>query len=111
MRMSRGQTPVKKDFVNVGFNPDNIRWQADGSLYTAGQGAPTPERIRECLNKFCADATTNVSKIDPQTLQVQVMVHDANSQDFISSTVGLRVGNEIWIGSSHSDRIARYPVK
>jgi hypothetical protein len=111
LRMSRGQTPVKKDIVNVGFNPDNIRFQADGSLYTAGQGAPTPERIRECLNKFCDDATTNVSRIDPETLQVQVLVHDANSQDFVSSTVGLRVGNEIWIGSSHSDRIARYPVK
>jgi hypothetical protein len=42
---------------------------------------------------------------------VQVVVHDGNSQDFVSSTVGLRVGNEIWIGSSHADRIARYPVK
>jgi hypothetical protein len=110
MRLSRGQTPAKKDLVDVDFHPDNIRWQADGSLYTAGQGAPTPQRISECLNKFCADATTNVARIDPQTLKVQRIVRDSNKEQFISSTTGLQIGKEIWIGTSHSDRIARYPM-
>ena len=110
MRMSRGQTPAKKDFVEVGFHPDNIRWQADGSLYTAGQGASTPQRISECLNKFCADATTNVTRIDPQTMKAQQIIRDSNKEQFISSTTGLQVGKEIWIGTSHSDRIARYPM-
>jgi hypothetical protein len=110
MRMSRGQTPVKKEFVDLDFNPDNIRWQADGSLYTTGQGAPTPQRIGECLRKFCADATTNVARIDPQTLKVQSLIRDTNKENFVSSTVGLRVGNEIWLGTSHSDRVARYPA-
>jgi hypothetical protein len=111
MRMSRGQSSVKKDFVTLDFRPDNIRWQADGSLYAAGQGAPTPERVAECLNKFCADATTNVVRIDPQTLKVQSLIKDSNKETFVSSTVGLRVGREIWIGTSHSDRVARYPVE
>jgi hypothetical protein len=111
MRLSRGQTPPKKDIVDVAFTPDNIRWQADGSLYAAGQGAPTLQRILECLNKFCADGTSNVAKIDPQTLKVEQIVLDASKESFISSTVGLRVGNEIWIGTSHSDRVARYPVE
>jgi hypothetical protein len=110
MRMSRGQTPVKKDIVDLDFNPDNIRWQADGSLYTAGQGASTPQRIGECLRKFCADGTTNVARIDPQTLKVQSIIRDTNKENFISSTVALRVGNEIWLGTSHSDRVARYPA-
>jgi hypothetical protein len=110
MRMSRGQTPVKKEFVELDFHPDNIRWQADGSLYTAGQGGPTPQRIAECLRKFCADATTNVARIDPQTLKAQTLLKDANTENFISSTTGLRVGNEIWLGTSHSDRVARYPA-
>src|SRR6185295_20134543 len=30
MRLSRGQSPVKKDIIDVPFHPDNIRWQADG---------------------------------------------------------------------------------
>jgi len=110
LRMSRGQTPVKKDFVDLDFNPDNIRWQADGSLYTAGQGASTPQRIGQCLQKFCADGTTNVARIDPQTLKAQSIIRDSNKENFISSTVALRVGNEIWLGTSHSERIARYPV-
>jgi sugar lactone lactonase YvrE len=111
MRMSRGRSPVKKDFVSLDFRPDNIRWQADGSLYAAGQGGPTPERVTECLNKFCPDATTNVVRIDPETLKVQSLIKDTNKETFVSSTVGLRVGREIWIGTSHSDRVARYPVE
>jgi hypothetical protein len=111
MRLSRGQTPAKTDVVDVPFHPDNIRWQSDGSLYTAGQGAPTFPRVLECLSKFCADATTNVWRIDPQTLKAESVVHDTNKQNFVSSTTGLRVGNEIWIGTSHSDRIARYPIQ
>jgi len=111
MRMSRGQTPVKKDVIDLDFHPDNIRWQADGSLYTAGQGGPTPQRIAECLRKFCTDATSNVARIDPRTLKVQTIIHDANTEHFISSTTGLKVGNEIWLGTSHSDRVARYPAR
>ena len=111
MRLSRGQTPPKKDVVDVPFTPDNIRWQADGSLYTAGQGAPTLQRILECLNKFCPDGTSNVAKIDPQSLKVEPIIRDASKENFISSTTGLRVGNEIWLGTSHSDRVARYPVE
>ena len=111
MRMSRGSSPVKKDIINLDFRPDNIRWQADGSLYAAGQGASTPERVQACLNTYCSDATTNVVRIDPQTLKVQTLIKDSNKQSFISSTVGLRVGKEIWIGTSHSDRVARYPVE
>jgi sugar lactone lactonase YvrE len=110
MRMSRGQSPVKKDFVQVDFHPDNIRWQTDGSLYTAGQGGPTSQRIAECLNRFCPDATTNVARIDPQTLSVRQIIRDSNKEHFISSTTGLQVGKEIWLGTSHSDRIARYPA-
>lgn len=111
MRLSRGVTPPKKDIVDVPFTPDNIRFQADGSLYTAGQGAPTFQRILECLNKFCADGTSNVAKIDPQTMKVEPIIHDASKENFISSTTGLRVGKEIWLGTSHSDRVARYPVE
>jgi hypothetical protein len=111
MRLSRGQTPAKKDIIDVPFHPDNIRWQSDGSLYTAGQGAPTFQRVLECLSKYCADATTNVWRIDPQTLKAEPVLQDSNKENFVSSTVGLRVGNEIWLGTSHSDRVARYPAR
>ena len=110
MRMSRGRTPVSKEFATLEFHPDNIRWQSDGSLYVAGQNAPTTDRVWDCLRKFCADATTNVARLDPQSLTVQTLVRDSNKKEFVSSTTGLRVGGEIWIGSMTSDRVARYPL-
>jgi sugar lactone lactonase YvrE len=32
IRLSRGQTPIKKDSVSVGFRVDNLRWAPDGAL-------------------------------------------------------------------------------
>ena len=111
MRLSRGQTPVVKDFVDVLFHPDNIRWQADGSLLSAGHGGPNMERVRECLRKVCPDAASVVVRIDPQTLKAQEIIRYPATERFFSSTAALRVGNEIWIGTITGDRIARYPIE
>ena len=44
VRLSRGQTPVRKDSVPVGFHVDNVRWAPDGSLLAAGQGGTAPSQ-------------------------------------------------------------------
>jgi hypothetical protein len=62
IRLSRGQTPIKKDSVPVGFRLDNIRWAPDGMLLAAGQGGTAPSQ------------TSNVSKINPATLKVQELI-------------------------------------
>jgi hypothetical protein len=36
IRLSRRQTPIKKDSVPVGFRLDNLRWAPDGALLAAG---------------------------------------------------------------------------
>ena len=41
-RMSRGQTPPKRDTIPLGFRVDNIRWAPDGSILAAGQGGVAP---------------------------------------------------------------------
>ena len=56
-RMSRGQTPVKRDTIPLGFRVDNIRWAPDGSIYATGQGGVAPMQ------------TSNIVKIDPATLK------------------------------------------
>jgi hypothetical protein len=111
MRLSRGQTPLVKDFADVSFQPDNIRWQADGSLLAAGPGGPNVQRVIECLRKVCHDAASVVARIDPQTLKVQEIIRYPATERFFSSTAALRVGNEIWIGTITGDRIARYPIE
>ena len=111
MRLSRGQTPVVKDFVDVSFQPDNIRWQADGTLLAAGHGGPSEARIRECIRKVCPDAASVVARIDPQTWKAQEVIRYPANDRFFSSTAALQVGNEIWIGTITGDRIARYPIR
>jgi hypothetical protein len=110
MRLSRGQTPPKKDLVDVDFQPDNIRFQADGSLLTTGHGGPTMQRVIECLRKVCPDASSNVARIDPRTMKVDHIIKYPASEKFYSSTAALQVGKEIWIGTITGDRVARYPL-
>jgi hypothetical protein len=97
-RLSRGQTAAKRDTVPLGFRADNVRWAPDGSLLVAGQGGTAPEQ------------TSNVVKIDPNTLRVTQVIRHANSPEFGAGTVAVQVGNEIWVGSFRGDRIARFPV-
>ena len=98
IRLSRGQTPVKKDVVPVGFRVDNVRWSPDGSLFAAGQGGTA------------AAATSNVVKINPNTLKFKEIIRYPYSDAFRFGTVAVQVGKEIWLGSVVGDRIARFPA-
>jgi len=97
-RLSRGQTPVKRDVVPLGFRVDNIRWAPDGSILAAGQGGAGNAQ------------TSNVVKINPNTLKVQEIISQPNSSEFGSGTVALQLGKELWVGSFRGDRIAIFPV-
>jgi hypothetical protein len=114
LRISRAQTPVKKDAVSLDFHPDNLRWQADGSLVAGGQYGSVDEILDNCLgNRNCANTATSVAKIDPATLKVQELVHryPANDQ-FAAGTSGVIVGSEVWVGStSRGTRVARFALK
>jgi hypothetical protein len=97
-RLSRGQTPPKRDEVPLGFRVDNIRWAADGSLLAAGQGGPP-------------DApTSNIVKINPETLAVREVRRQPASASFGAGTVAVEVGKQIWVGSFRGDRIAIVPA-
>jgi sugar lactone lactonase YvrE len=111
MRLSRGQTPVKKDVVDVPFHPDNMRWQSNGTLLSAGHDAPTMARATECLRVTCNDAAARVARWDPKTLRVEEAVRYPSDDVFFGATAALQVGKEIWIGSVRGDRIARYPAR
>src|SRR5215472_6241790 len=46
LRLARGQSPVKRDAVPLGFRVDNIRFNPDGSIFAAGQGQQTTNVVR-----------------------------------------------------------------
>jgi sugar lactone lactonase YvrE len=98
-RLSRGQTSPKRDDIKLGFRVDNIRWASDGSLWATGQGGAAP-----------GTQTTNIVKINPNTLKVQEIRTEPNTPEFGSGTVTVEVGKEIWVGSFRGDRLARFPA-
>ena len=97
-RLSRGQTPVRRDVVPLGFRVDNVRWAPDVSLLAAGQGGAAPAQ------------TTNVVRIDPASLKVQEIIRHPNEAEFGAGTVAVQIGKEIWVGSFRGDRIAIFPA-
>jgi hypothetical protein len=110
MRLSRGETPVRKEVVSVNFQPDNIRWQPDGTLFAAGHGGPSMQRVIECFKQVCPDTSSNVARIDPKTMAVEHLITYPANPKFSNSTAALEVGKEVWIGTISGDRVARHPL-
>ena len=98
-RMSLGQTPVKREDISLPFRPDNVRWAPDGKLYVTGQGGTGQAQ------------TTNIVKIDPDTLKVTEVLTQANLPGFGAGTVTVQIGKELWVGSYRGDRIAIFPAQ
>jgi hypothetical protein len=103
IRMSRGQTPVKRDDIPVGFRLDNLRWGGDGSLLAAGQEPSSAGALTM--------ATSRVIRIDPKTLKVREVIRYPFNDIFNFSTVAIQVGKEIWVGSVRGDKVARFPAR
>jgi hypothetical protein len=97
-RLSRGQTAPKRDEIPLGFRVDNLRWAADGSLLAAGQGGKPGAQ------------TSNIVKINPETLAVRDVIREPTTPAFGAGTVAVEVGNQIWVGSFRGDRIAIFPA-
>jgi hypothetical protein len=112
MRLSRGQTPVKRDEIPLGFRVDNVRWAPDGLLFVAGQGGADAGRgqARGTAGGPPSGPTSVVGKVDPKTLKYQEIINYPGSAEVSFATVAVQTGNELWVGSSRGDRIARYPA-
>ena len=112
VRLSRGQTPVQQDSVEVGFHIDNVRWAPDGSLLAAGHMWDDDAALGQCLGgQGCDGVTSRVAKVDPERLTAEEIVRYPSNEHFLMGTVGLQVGDEIWLGGiAGADRIVRFPA-
>jgi hypothetical protein len=52
----------------------------------------------------------DVVRIDPKTMQVTQLINQPDTDIFCCSTDASPIGNELWIGSFRSDRIAVFPL-
>ena len=114
IRISRGQTPVQRDAVNVGFHIDNVRWAPDGTLFAAGHASESGDAgaIGACLGQGqCDGISSRVAKVDPESLTAREIVRYPSNDLFILGTVAIQVGDEVWVGGiGGRDRIARFPA-
>ena len=112
IRLSRGQTPVQKDAVEVVFHIDNVHWAPDGSLLAAGHSASATAVILECVREGrCDGVTSRVAKVDLQRRPAQQIVRYPSNDHLMLGTVAIQVGEEIWVGGgAGGDRIARFPA-
>lgn len=99
VKLSRGRTPVVKDAVDLHFRPDNIRLQADGSVFAAGaDNFDTPEE------------TLHVARIDPDTMMVERLIDQPVIEDFKACTTATQIGDEVWLGTNRGRRIGYFPM-
>ena len=113
IRLSRGQTPVQMDSVELSFNVDNIRWSPDGSLLAAGHLAEDADSFARCWGeRQCDGVTSHAARVDPERLTAEEIIRYPSNEHFLFGTVALQVGDEIWLGSVvGSNRIARFPAR
>jgi sugar lactone lactonase YvrE len=91
--------------------PDNSTWAADGTLRVAS----FPGSLREVI--ACGDlqagacaAEFQIVALDPETLASEVLYRNAGPP-MGAGTVGLEVGDELFIGSFAGDRILRVALR
>ena len=114
IRLSRGQTPIQKATVAVGFHVDNVRWGPDETLLAAGHlgKGGTRAAIGKCTQqRQCDGMTSRVAKVDPLLLTVEEIVRYPSNDFLVLGTVAIQVGEEIWVGGvGGGNRIARFPA-
>jgi len=87
--------------------PDNITVDEFGMLWVASHK-------HDPLNQTCGKPGVcllpfEIIRADPETLKTEVILsQDGAPMGF--ATVALRVGDKIYMGSAHGDRIASYPI-
>jgi hypothetical protein len=102
VRLQRGQTPVKRDVLQMPFRIDNLRLMPDGALFGAGHGGKAL-----CS---CPEETWHIGKIDPNAMRVQELLKLPYAAGFGAATTAVQIGKEIWIGTNRGDRIGHFPA-
>ena len=76
-RIDLDAKPPKKDTVDVGFFPDNLRWSPDGkTIYVGGQDAPLKEVLAcfESSDVNCPNVPFKIDALDPKTMKLTTLV-------------------------------------
>jgi hypothetical protein len=97
----------KAQSIALDFLPDNLRWTPNGTLLLAGQNSK-PSQVLGCdVRHVTCPMRFTVAEINPSTLQVHVLLRGGDDA-FGGATGAALMNSELWVGSFHGDRVARY---
>jgi hypothetical protein len=112
VRLARNGDLSRRLVVPVPLTPDNLRWAPDKTLLVAGQAdEPACGGALRAENLFqkCARGIA-VAKLNTSTMQARLLIQVPSGEDFGRVSSALQIGNELWIGSWQSDRIAYFQL-
>lgn len=81
------------DRVDLGFAPDNLRWNADGSICAGGFAA-------------VGDFPPHACKIDPATLRVTRFSLPPHNAQFECVSTAIVIEGELWLSVFEGDKVA-----
>ena len=95
-------------------SPDNARWSPDGRVFIASLARDiTGEDFGACVSieQGACSIPFKIVALDPDTMTIVETLYGSDGAPMGAGTVGLRVGDELFIGSFHGDRILRVNLK
>lgn len=113
VRLARGGgAPSKRDTLPAGFLVDNLRWAPDGQLIVAGQNV-SAKQVFGCFQSHDARCAQpwRIDRWDTKAMKLTPLASKPSNPDFGDATVGLQVGDEMFVGTFRGDRIAYFPLK
>jgi hypothetical protein len=112
-RISRGPGKPRVDRVPTEILTDNLRWAPDDKRIFAGGQDATVKQVLECFESTAinCDIPVRIYAVDPHTLKLTTLVKSGVHGVFGAGTGAIQVGNELWVSSFRSDRIAIFPMR
>jgi sugar lactone lactonase YvrE len=110
LRLSRGEKPVKREQIPLGFRVDNVRWAPDGTLLVAGQGGSDNAIFGRGQTGKPDVPTSVIGKVDPKSMTYRQLISVPTTPVISPATVALQIGNELWTGAFNGDRLVIYPA-
>ena len=110
VRLSRDG--AKRDALPAGFLVDNLRWAPDGTLVAAGQNV-SAKQVFDCFQSHNTRCTQpwRIVRWDTAAMRLQPIARAAGNPEFGDATVGLQIGDEMFVGTFRGDRIAYFSLR
>jgi hypothetical protein len=108
-RLSRDLSSREKSVLYTGLLNDNLTWSAAGTLLLAAHDSSPRAFNAEYSTRTTLSFPFEVLEINPSDLTIIRRWRHDGEINFGAGTVALEVDDDVWVGTSRGDRVARLP--